>query len=331
MTAEKVALGRLLFYEKRLSVNGTTACASCHEQARGFSDGKALPKGATDDQVPRNAMPLANAAYLYPYTWANPLLETLEQQALVPLTADAPLEMGLHQVSAEVMQLFADDATYARAFRSAFPEEKNPFQVPFVARAIAAFERTLLSFEAPLDRFNRGETEALSESAKRGMELFFSERAECYHCHVGLNMTTALRTADTAQLPNDFQNNGLFNVGGAGVYPSPNEGIILFSGNPRDMGRFRVPPLRNVTVTAPYMHDGSMRSLREVIDHYVAGGRNIESGPHAGDGRKNPFKSNFVREFALADSEKADLLAFLESMTDETFLTDPAFSNPFDP
>lgn len=121
---------------------------------------------------------------------------------------------------------------------------------------------------------------------------------------------------------------GLYNVGGGGNYPEPNTGVNEITGKPADMGHFKAPSLRNVAVTAPYMHDGSITTLDEVVDHYAAGGRSVDSGPNAGIGRDNPYKSGFVRGFSLSSPEREDLLAFLRSLTDEAFLTDPRLADP---
>ena len=126
-----------------------------------------------------------------------------------------------------------------------------------------------------------------------------------------------------------FFNTGLYNVDGLGAYPTVDQGLIEVTGQSMDMGRFRAPTLRNIAVTAPYFHDGSAATLEEVLDIYAAGGRVIDDGENAGDGRQSPIKSGFVHGFALSDQDKADLLAFLESLTDERLLTNPAFSNPF--
>jgi cytochrome c peroxidase len=325
MTEEKVALGRKLFYDKRLSANGTQSCASCHDQRLGFSDGKALPVGSLGDNVPRNSMTLQNVAYLYPLTWANPVLDTLEKQALVPLTADAPVELGFHKDLKMTAGSLKDDSVYQRLFAAAFPGEADPVRAELIAQALASFERTLLGFDSPFDKYNAGDDSALSDSAKRGYALFNSETAECYHCHAGFMMTLSVRTVDTVTLPREFHNNGLFNIGGSGSYPAPNTGLYEFSRDLSDMGKFRVPSLRNVTVSAPYMHDGSIPTLEAVIDHYQAGGRNVTQGPFRGDGRLSPLKSGFVRQFSLTEQERRDLISFLESLTDQSFLQSSQF------
>jgi cytochrome c peroxidase len=330
MSEAKVELGRHLFYDQRLSVNGTQACASCHVQARAFTDGRATPRGATGHELARNAMSLTNVAYSYPYTWANPLLETLEEQALVPMFADFPVELGLSGVMDDVLAAFQADDVYAVLFRRAFPEDTAPFRSDRIVAAIAAFERSLISGGSPYDRYAYGDDPgALSTEAQRGLDLFNSERFECYHCHTGLNFTTAFRADETPLPGSEYQNDGLYDVDGFGGYPPENPGLIAMTGNPLHAGRFRVPTLRNVEVTAPYMHDGSIATLEEVLDHYAAGGRLTTDGPNAGDGRKSPTKSPFVRGFSFEPGEKEALLALLRSLTDEAFLTDPKFSDPW--
>lgn len=329
MSAAKVELGRHLFYDVRLSHNETMSCASCHEQALAFTDGKATTEGSTGHALPRNAMGLTNVAYLSVYTWANPKLADLEAQALVPIFADFPLELGTQQDTPAVLRRFADDPVYQDLFAAAFPADDDPFTVQRIVQAIASFERTLISGDAPYDRFvYGGDADAMSPAAQRGMALFFSERAECYHCHAGPNFSTSFRSAATEAGPPDFQNNGLYNLDASGAYPVGNGGLYEFTGDPRDQGKFRVPGLRNIAVTAPYMHDGSIATLAEVIDHYAAGGSHHPGGPLAGDGRDNPNKSPLVRPFEISDEERADLLAFLESLTDPGFLSDPRFGPP---
>lgn len=329
MSAVKVELGRRLFYDKRLSQNETMACASCHDQARAFTDGEVTPTGSTGHVLPRNAMSLTNVAYLSFFTWANPKLASLEEQALVPMLADFPLELGVQLDPEAVLARFRDDLDIADMFARSFPGEDDPVTVANITKAIASFERTLLSGDSPYDRYIYGDDEtAMSPAALRGMELFFSERAECYHCHAGLTFTTSFRTAASEPGPADFQNTGLYNIGGTGAYPTGNGGLYEFTGDPADMGKYRVPTLRNVALTAPYLHDGSAATLKEVVSLYAAGGRVIADGPNAGDGRTHPNKSPLVRETDLTEQEQDDLVAFLEALTDETFVRDPRFGPP---
>lgn len=329
ITVAKVELGRHLFYDKRLSHNETMACASCHEQVRAFTDGEVTTAGSTGHKLPRNAMSLTNVAYLSVYTWANPGLANLEEQALVPMFADFPLELGTQLETPTILRRFADDPTYRHLFADAFPDDDDPFTTRRIVQAITSFERTLISGDAPYDRFVYADDEtAISASARRGMSLFFSERAECYHCHAGPNFSTSFRSSTSEAGPPDFQNNGLYNLDTTGAYPPGNGGLFEFTGDPRDQGKFRVPTLRNVGLTAPYMHDGSIATLAEVVEHYNGGGRLLADGPLAGDGRMNPNKSSLVFAMDLANDEKADLVAFLESLTDPTFATDPRFAAP---
>jgi cytochrome c peroxidase len=204
--------------------------------------------------------------------------------------------------------------------------------VDTIVKAIASFVRTLISGRSAFDRYiYEGEDSALSESALRGFELFFSEKIECHHCHNGFNFTTSVRFAGQVFDEIDFQNTGLYNIDGMGGYPPPNTGLHEISGKPADMGKFKPPTLRNLAYTAPYMHDGSIATLEEVLDHYAAGGRTIHEGPNAGVGSANPYKSIFVRGFTLREQEKTDVLNFLDSLNDDELVNDPRLSNPFAP
>ena len=331
MTEAKFQLGRHLFYDTRLSGNGTQACSSCHEQEQAFADGLVTPEGSTGDVLARNSQGLANVAYNATLTWANPSIVTLERQILIPLFGEEPIEQGINDENrAEVLQRISDDTVYQSLFLGAFPTQGGIVSYDNIIKAIASFVRGMTSFDSSFDRYQRGDTTALSASAQRGRELFFSEKMECFHCHGGYNFSdsTLDRTMAFVEMP--FHNTGLFNIDGTGAYPDDNQGIFSITGVPSDMGKFRAVSLRNVGVTAPYMHDGSIATLEEVVDFYAAGGRNIESGAHAGDGRFNPFKDGFVTGFDVSAQEKQDVVAFLESLTDESFLTSERFSNPWD-
>lgn len=332
LSDEKVILGRRLFYDRRLSFNNTIACSDCHRQEHAFSDARTYSVGATGELTVRHAMSLTNVAYNARYTWADNTLKTLEQQALIPLTGRHPLEMGLHQDESGIMRRLGDDGEYARLFASAFPREVEPFHLVNVVRAISSFVRTLISFDAPYDRYLRGERTALSESAQRGFALFRSSKTQCSRCHDGFNFrqTPGHRTNEGDDSV-AYHNTGLYNIGGDGSYPARDRGLIDVTRAAADMGKFKAPTLRNVAVSAPYMHDGSMATLDAVIDHYAAGGRVIEAGPDAGDGRASPYKSHLITGFTITAQEKADLIEFLRSLTDQTFLTNPAFASPFLP
>ncbi len=329
MNEAKVELGRRLFHDRRLSGNETQSCASCHEQRRAFTDGRARAVGSTGESHRRNSMGLANTAYLPALTWANPILDRLEEQALVPIFGEVPVELGMAGREGELVARLAADDRYRALFPEAFPGEAEPISVANVARALAAFERTLISGRAPYDRFLAGDAEALSSSARRGLELFFSEELECHHCHGGFNFTGAVVWEGKAP-EHLFANTGLYDVDGAGSYPAEDKGLFELTLAPEDMGAFRTPSLRNVEVTGPYMHDGSVDTLEAVIDeHYARGGRLVPDGPNAGDGRGNRFKSALVSGFTLTTEERDDLIAFLRSLTDREFLEDPRFADPF--
>jgi cytochrome c peroxidase len=254
----------------------------------------------------------------------------LEDQALVPMFGEEPVELGLAGREAEMLDRLRAEPLYQDLFADAFPRDADPFKVVNVVNAIAAFQRTLISADSPYDRYVRGDRSAMSESAVRGMDLFFTERVECFHCHGGPTFTDSF---DSAHNPFDmaqFHNNGLYNIDGRGAYPPPNTGLHAHTGEAEDQGRFKAPTLRNIEVTAPYMHDGSIATLEEVVDHYAAGGRNVTEGPYVGDGRENPNKGIFVRGFDISAEEREDLLAFLRSLTDRTFLENPDFASPFE-
>ncbi|MEO1403876.1 MAG: MbnH family di-heme enzyme [Cyanobacteria bacterium J06635_1] len=328
MTAAKVELGRHLFYEPRLSVTGDFSCGTCHLQKLAFTDGKPTSVGATGEVHPRNSMSLTNAGYNSVQTWANPLMQHLEQQMLVPMFGEEPVELGMAGRENELLQTLSDDPVYLERFRTAFGGDE-PVSVRNVTLAIAAFERTLNSFNSPYDCYRYGgDPSAISASAKRGEALFNSERLECFHCHSGLNFSDSTRHERSGFTEIAFHNTGLYNIDGSGAYPPNNTGVEEITHNASDMGRFRAPTLRNIALTAPYMHDGSVATLEEAIEHYEAGGRTIDQGPYAGVGSQNPFKSSFLKGFSLTATEKQDLTAFLQSLTDETFITNPTLSDP---
>jgi cytochrome c peroxidase len=331
MSPAKVQLGRYLFYDKRMSVNGTQSCASCHRQELAFTDGRATALGATGQDHPRSAMSLVNVAYASVLTWSDSKLRTLEEQALIPMLSDHPLELGLHgRVNLFLKQLPAD-WIYRSLFPRAFPENKDPFNLANVAKALAAFERTIISARSPYDRYYfGGDRDAISDSAQRGQALFFdAESAGCSRCHSGFNFSDATVYQGSSDASIEFHNTGLYNMPGTFRYPWPNLGVYRQTRRLTDVGKFKTPSLRNVELTAPYMHDGSVATLEEVLDHYAAGGRTIPAGPYAGRGHDNPDRDARMTGITLTAQNRRDLLAFLRSLTDTDLTRDPRFSNPW--
>lgn len=329
MSESKVRLGRHLFYDHRLSVDNTVACSSCHEQALGFSDGRARAVGVQGHLSERNSMGLANVGYSPVLTWANPHLTSLERQALIPLFGEEPVEMGLSGRENDLFARLQSDPLYQMLFAEAFPESEGQVNLAGITRALAAFQRTLISVGSAYDRYKySGESAAMSESALRGEALFFSETAECYHCHQGFNFTDTLQTARSGFAEVAFYNTGLYNLDDKGTYPVGGQGLKTFTDKASDMGKFRTQSLRNVAVTAPYFHDGSAATLDEVIAHYAAAGRTLD-GPLAGQGSSNPFKDPLIVGFSLDGTVVEDLKAFLYSLTDNDFLNNPRFSDPW--
>jgi len=331
MSAAKVELGRHLFYDPRLSGNGSMSCATCHQQNKAFTDGLARSPGITGESAPRSAQSLVNVAYMPVLTWANPLLTELEVQALIPLFGEHPVEMGMAGRERELFDRLAADDRYHTLFRQAFPHEAAQgtdrlFSLSTLTQSLAAFQRSLVSFDSAYDRYRYGgQPDAISPAARRGEQLFFSERMECYHCHGGFLFTDNLRHARSPFPELGFHNTGLYNTDGHSSYPNGHEGLQDITGRRDDHGMFRTPSLRNVAVTAPYMHDGSIPTLVEVIRrHYSVGGRATVEG--AGP---NPMRSAFIEGFAVSDEDISDLVAFLESLTDHRFLTHHGHSDPW--
>ena len=331
ITTPKVELGRRLFYDTRLSGNGQQSCATCHEQARAFTDGKGRAVGSTGEMHPRGAMSLVNVAYASTLTWGDPTKTRLEDQALVPMFGDHPVELGLEQPGTSMLARLRSVDVYRRLFPDAFPDEADAFTVPNVTRALATFERTILSGRSAYDRYHYDRDDAaISPAARRGEQLFFSQPLSCFRCHNGFNFSGATDFDGRHESGSpEYHNTGLYNLAGALSYPSPNRGLYEVSHRLEDVGKFKAPTLRNIAVTAPYMHDGSIATLEEVLDHYAAGGRTIGEGAHRGVGHDNPNKSPIVKGFPLTAEQKADLVAFLNLLTDNDLLKDPRFANPW--
>lgn len=313
-----VELGRYLFYDNRLSATEGKACATCHDQRFAFTDGYRRSMGLYADELKHNAPSLFNLPYFRSYTWDNAAIETLEQQLLLPLFSNDPPEMGLSGFETEIMARLGNDSLYPTLFKTAFGQ--NSINMQNVVTALAAFCNSIESFNSPFDR------NQLSESAERGRLLFISERLNCAKCHSGPNFN---QSPEEGSATSNFANIGLYNADTLGAYPNHDQGLIAYTKQIKDMGKFRVPSLRNLAFTAPYFHDGSVQTLPEVIDIYSRGGRYWTGTLFAGDGSKNLNKDPDIRPLNLTPQEEADLTNFLMSLSDSSLLINPQYANPF--
>ncbi len=281
MAQARAALGRRLFHDGDLSLDGSMSCASCHGQRRGFAEGNRAHPGVTGEAGRRNVPGLANVGRRMALSWADPGQFPLEVQALTPITGTHPVEMGMAGKEAELTRRLSANACYRALFRAAYPGEA--ISLPTVAGALAAFQRTLVSDQAPIDRLRAGEAVAMTPQARRGAALF--ER-DCAACHSGPDFTDDRSHRVAAPMPRDL-------------------GLAEISGKAEDEGRFRTPSLRNVTLSAPYFHDGESPTLAAAIRRH--------------EGR-------------VPDAEdEAALIAFLDLLTDHAFVTDPRFAYPDQP
>jgi cytochrome c peroxidase len=290
MSAPKVALGRRLFFDTRLSVTGRYSCASCHQPRLAYTDGRAVAVGATGAPLRHSAMSLLNVAYNLCYGWQQPQVTSLEMQMRQPLFNRHPVEIGIAGRERAVLAMLGADPHYSGEFRAAFGAG---ISMPNIIKAIAAFERTLIDGSSDFDAYVfNGRHDALSPSAKRGMSLFFSARIGCAGCHSGFNFAGTWRDRLGPTGHASFADDGL----GAGL--------------------MCVPTLRNVRLTAPYMHDGRFATLDAVLDHYQHVGAMPDS---AHGGQRDPR----LRTFTLSSAERADLMAFLSSLTARDLLSSP--------
>lgn len=287
LTEARAQLGKRLFFDKRLSRTGEVACASCHEQRHAFADPRRVSVGVEGRMGKRNAPALANLAWNASFFWDG-RVSTLEEQTGKPI--EDPLEMDLPLP--EAVARVAADAEYAAAFASAYGGPPTP---ETLRKALASFVRTLVSGGSRYDRHLRGDATALHAHERRGLALFLGEKTGCFHCHPDGTLTN-----------DGFFNNGTFVEGG-------DPGVYARTGRTGDLGVFKVPGLRNVAVTAPYMHDGSVATLEEVVEHYARGGRG------------HPSTDVQIEPLDLTAAEKADLVAFLRALTDPAFLEHPRF------
>jgi len=306
LTEEGVALGRRLFYEKKLSGNNTMSCGSCHQQKLAFTDGKALSTGIDGQQTTRSSMSLVNLAWNKSFNWAGEA-NSLEAQARIPI--ENPLEM--HQNLDEAVRELQNTGTYPDLFQKAFGT--STITSDLMLKALAQFTRTLVSTNSRYDKYRAGEANLTMEELE-GMQLFFTHPdpsrklrgGNCGDCH-GSDFITLQQ----------FHNNGLdknFADNGRGAV----------TGKETDNGKFKAPSLRNITLTAPYMHDGRLKTLEEVLDHY---NEHIQTtSPNLDPLIIEASNNNRGNSLALTPDEKSKIIKFVQTLTDESFLTDERFS-----
>jgi cytochrome c peroxidase len=277
----KAELGRYLYFDKRLSADGTISCASCHDPKYGYTDGAAVSTGIRGQKGTRSAPTVFNRAFSLAQFWDG-RANTLEEQAKGPIAN--PIEMGnTHEAAAATIgRIQGYRPMFAKAFGA------GDVNIDRIAMAIATFERTVLSGDAPYDRYKKGDKKAMSPEQIRGMSVFF-DKAKCDRCHENANFTL----------------NAYANIGIGMDKPDPDVGRYEFTKDPRDWGVFKVPTLRDIEHTAPYMHDGSLKTLDDVVDYYNKGGQpNKNLDPN-------------IRKLNLTDQEKKDLVAFLKTLSGE--------------
>ncbi|MCF8461588.1 MAG: c-type cytochrome [Flavobacteriales bacterium] len=291
LTKARIEVGRKLFYEPLLSLDSSISCGTCHLQENAFTQELPISLGVDGALGLRNAPTLANIGFA-PYFFHDGGVLTLELQSQQPIFSVDEMRFSI----AGFLERIENDAEYKRMFAEAYNREPDAFGI---TRAIASFERTFISATSRFDQFEyQGITDALSEQEKRGRTLFFSETAKCSSCHEPPLFTNY-----------KFENIGLY-------LNYADSGRARISHLSEDNGKFKVPTVRNVELTAPYMHNGSMQTLEEVVEHFNSGGVN------------HPNQSEKIQPLNLNQQEKEDLVAFLKTLTDQSFLTDTEISNP---
>lgn len=324
----RIELGHYLFFDRRLSVNNTRSCGTCHNPEFAFTDGYKRSLGVYADLHQRNTQPVFNLAFLKYLTSADSSLHFATQQMNNPLYNRHPVEMGVAGNEESILKKIRADKLYPTLFAKAFPGQQESISLPNIITAISGFMYTILSANSPYDAYSKGDSNTLSADAEKGMQLFFSDTLKCARCHGGFNFSTPSITNGGKDTLFYF-NTGLYNLDGKGNYPAYDEGLFQQTKQPGDRGAFRVPTLRNLAFTAPYFHDGSAATLDEVIAVYENGGRNIADGFYKGDGRKNQYKHPLVSGFPLNSQQRKELISFLLSLSDSSVTTNPAYTNPF--
>jgi cytochrome c peroxidase len=262
----------------------------------------------------RNSRPLFNLQEQYYFTAADSTLHSVVQQMDNPLTNQHPPELGWYGKENILVQRFKNNAEYTKLFELAFGPQKETITYQNTKQAIAQFVLSITSYNSKWDQYNAGDSAIFNMEEKQGKQLFFSTKTNCSQCHGGKNF-------NTPQLNEIYFNTGIYNVDGKGAYPLYDEGLKEITKNEKDMGKYKVPTLRNLLFTAPYYHDGSENSLAKIIDYYNEGGRIISNGLHKGDGTNNSNKQHLIKPLYLNATEKKQLLSFLYALTDSSLLS----------
>lgn len=284
-TLERWGLGKRLFFDQVMSIDSSISCASCHAPQLAFGDDRKISPGVEGRLGERNSPSLANIGF-HPYFTREGGVATLEMQVFIPIQEHAEFDFNIVSLA----ERLNTDSTYVKLAYDAYDRPPDPF---VITRALATFQRSLISGYSPYDQY--AQSKALNAEEKLGMELFFGNRTNCSSCHGGFNFTNYA-----------FENNGLY-----AEYSDP--GRFRLTRNEADRALFKVPSLRNVALTPPYMHDGSLADLAAVVRHYNSGGS------------AHPQKNELVHPLHLTQAEQAALVRFLQSLTDEEFIRNPLF------
>ena len=313
-------IGRLLFFDERLSINKTKSCASCHKPQLAFTDGEITPLGAFGDTVKRNTPTLINLADNSNFNWGNESLTSLQAQSNFPLFGKHPIEMGNDSLNNKTLDFIFTDNKY-----SSLIKQKNISNINWqiVKNLIASYVKEMKFHNSKYDLYLQGKIE-LTKDEFAGKKIFFSEKLNCKKCHGGNDFDEPEFTR-----MNIYQNIGLYCIGNDSLYANDDNGLYNETKDKDDIGKFKIPSLRNVMLTAPYFHDGSAKNIDEVIAHYSRGGRIIKDNKNAGDGKLHPNKNESIGGFTITEKEKKQLIIFLSTLTDTNYLKNEFYRSPY--
>lgn len=319
-TSQMIRLGRYLFYDNRLSYNKTKSCASCHDQRFAFTDGYRKSIGIYGDNVNHNSLPLFNLESNLSFNWNEPQIKKIEEQIIIPLFNETPHELGLKNHEQEIVQRLSADSLYQELFNLAFPADNNQINFKNIIKSLGSFCLSIKSYNSDYDRDN------LSTSAKRGKELFNSKKYNCIKCHAGPNFN---QTIGAAKPEENFHNYGIYYLDLNKKYTDSDKGLNEKTNKATDIGKFRVPTLRNLRYTAPYFHNGSSANLLDVLNIYEKAIRysNFDTGIISDSTNKSIVQK--YNESWMPMVDKKDLISFLMSLNDTSLVSDIRYQNPF--